>query len=154
MARFMAAHYQTEYVPEVAREMISSNSFTSEDIIQIGKAQNQRVREKLETANKVLFCDTDLITTQIYCRHYLKEVPPILFDLEKEIKFDHYFLFDIDVPWVADNLRDLHHQRDEMFQVFRAELEERAISYVLVTGNWEQRQNLISEAISYWTETV
>ena len=66
MAKFMAAHYQTEYVPEVAREMISSNNFTTEDIIQIGKAQNQRVREKLETANKVLFCDTDLITTQIY----------------------------------------------------------------------------------------
>src|SRR6187551_2644418 len=64
MAKRMAALYQTEYVPEVAREIISSNDFTIDDIIKIGHAQTQRIIDKLRIANKLLFCDTDLITTQ------------------------------------------------------------------------------------------
>ena len=64
----MAEIYHTEFVPEVAREMISSNEFTVEDIIHIGQAQTQRIKDKLKTANKILFCDTDLITTQIYSK--------------------------------------------------------------------------------------
>src|SRR5258707_173855 len=52
MAKRMAEIYRTEYAPEVAREMISSNDFTSEDIIRIGQAQNQRIKEKLKKANQ------------------------------------------------------------------------------------------------------
>jgi HTH-type transcriptional regulator, transcriptional repressor of NAD biosynthesis genes len=143
MAKNMAAQYQTEFVPEVAKEIISSNDFTFDDIIKIAKAQNARVIEKSKTANKLLFCDTDLITTQIYCRHYLKTVPPILLELEKEIVYDQYFLFDIDVPWVADQMRDLGERRKEMFEVFKSGLEKRAIPYQLVTGNWSEREAII-----------
>jgi HTH-type transcriptional regulator, transcriptional repressor of NAD biosynthesis genes len=143
MAKNMAAYYQTEFVPEVAREIVSSNDFTVDDIIRIAKAQNERVIEKSKTANKLLFCDTDLITTQIYCRHYLKSIPPILFELEKEIQYDQYFLFDIDVPWVVDHLRDLGDRRKEMFEVFKLELESRLIPHHLVTGNWSEREAII-----------
>lgn len=143
MAKNMAEYYQTEFVPEVAREIVSSNDFTFDDIVRIAKAQNQRVIEKAKTANKLLFCDTDLITTQIYCRHYLKSIPPILFELEKEITYDQYFLFDIDVPWVGDHLRDLGEKRKEMFEVFKLELEKRLINYQLVAGDWPLRDAII-----------
>jgi len=145
MAKKMATHYQTEFVPEVAREIVSSNDFSLDDIVRIAKAQNERVKEKMKTANRFLFCDTDLITTQIYCRHYLKTVPSILHELEKEIKYDQYFLFDIDVPWVADGLRDLGNERTEMFYVFKEELEKRDIQYTLVKGNWPKRASIIED---------
>ncbi len=140
MAKHLASYYQTEFVPEVAREIVSSNEFTIEDIIIIGHAYADRVAEKTKTANKILFCDTDLITTQIYCRHYLSEVPHVLYELEKKISFDHYFLFDIDVPWVADGMRDLGDRRQVMFNVFKRELEIRDSSYQLVRGNYEERE--------------
>ncbi len=143
MAKIMAAHYQTELVPEVAKEIISSNDFTFDDIIKIAEAQNARVIEKSKSANNLLFCDTDLITTGIYCQHYLKSVPPILAELEKEIVYDQYFLFDIDVPWVADGMRDLENRRKEMFEVFKSELEKRSIPYHLVAGNWSEREAII-----------
>ena len=60
MAKHMAEIYNTEFVPEVAREMISSNDFLLEDIIRIGQEQTKRIKDKLKTANKLLFCDTDL----------------------------------------------------------------------------------------------
>lgn len=145
MAKRFAEIFQTEFVPEVAREIVSSNEFTIEDIIRIGKAQTERVVEKTKIANKFIFCDTDLITTQIYCRHYLKIVPPILYQLEKQITYDTYFLFDIDVPWVEDGLRDLGTQRAKMFDAFKDELEKRGISYTLVKGSWVERQQIIEQ---------
>lgn len=143
MAKHFAKLYDTEFVPEVARELISSNDFTLDDIIRIGHAQTARVKEKLKTANKFLFCDTDLITTQIYSKKYLGVVPEIVFELEKEIHYDKYFLSDIDVPWVADGLRDLNNQREEMLKIFEDELVKRKIQFVRVKGNWKEREKII-----------
>lgn len=147
MAKDMAAFYNTEHVPEVSRELIDSNDFNREDIINIGRGQTERVFQKVKTANKILFCDTDLITTQIYSRHYLKVVPPILYQLEDMVSYDHYFLFDIDTPWVADGLRDLGDRRNEMFAIFKNELKHRQLKYTLVSGNWEARMRIVKEKI-------
>jgi HTH-type transcriptional regulator, transcriptional repressor of NAD biosynthesis genes len=147
MAIRMAEVYNTEFVPEVAREMVSSNDFALDDIIRIGQAQTDRVFEKLTEANKVLFCDSDLITTQIYSRHYLKEVPSVLYKLEDQIKYDFYFLFDIDTPWVEDGLRDLGKRREEMFAIFKNELECRGIAYILVKGNWNERERIVRSEV-------
>jgi HTH-type transcriptional repressor of NAD biosynthesis genes len=139
----MAEHYRTEFVPEVAKEFISSNQFSEEDIIRIGHAQTQRVQQKTSIANKILFCDTDLITTEIYSDTYLHVIPPVLKTLELQVRYDQYFLFDIDVPWVPDGLRDLGDKRQEMFLRFKGELEQREISYILVTGSHMQREQQI-----------
>lgn len=145
MAKKMAEKYQTQFVPEVARELITSNDFNREDIIMIGRAQTERIFEKKRRASKILFCDTDLITTQIYSRQYLKVVPPVLYELEKMVEYDLYFLFDIDVPWVNDGLRDLgdEKKREEMYAIFRAELDRRNIPYIKVQGDWEERERII-----------
>ena len=143
MAKKLADVYQTEFVPEVSREIVTTNDFSVDDIIRIGQAQTQRVLDKQKIAKKLLFCDSDLITTQIYCRHYLNVIPPVLFDLEKKVTYDRYYLFDIDVPWVADEIRDLGGRREEMFKIFRDELEKRKIPYQLVSGGYEERENFL-----------
>ena len=147
LAKRLANHFETTYVPEVARELISDNNFTAEDILRIGRAQTARVFEKIPTAHKVLFCDTDLITTQIYSRHYLHEVPDELFTLEKQVTYDHYFLFDVDVPWVSDGLRDLGDQRHEMFLIFKTELDKRKIPYTRVQGTYTQREKFLIDQV-------
>jgi HTH-type transcriptional regulator, transcriptional repressor of NAD biosynthesis genes len=149
MAKKMAEKYKTEFVPEVARELITSNHFNREDIINIGRAQTERIFQKARKANKILFCDTDLITTQIYSRHYLKVVPPVLYELEKMVEYDLYFLFDIDVPWVSDGLRDQgdEQQRTHMFEIFKNELDRRNIQYITVQGDWKERERIIVAAL-------
>lgn len=150
MAKKMAEKYKTEFVPEVAREFITSNNFNREDIIMIGRAQTERIFQRARKANKILFCDTDLITTQIYSKQYLKVVPPVLYELEKMVEFDQYFLFDIDVPWVGDGLRDLgdERKREEMFEVFKNELIRRNISYITVQGDWYEREQIIIKEVT------
>ena len=149
MARSMAETYSTQFVPEVAREIITSNDFNREDIVMIGRAQVERTFSKARKANEILFCDTDLITTEIYSRYYLGVVPPILYELENMIEYDMYFLFDIDVPWVNDGLRDLGDEqvRVKMFNTFKEELDRRNIVYVSVYGSWEEREQIVNHEL-------
>ena len=143
LAKKLAEYYKTVSVPEVAREMITSNDFTVDDIIRIGIAQTQRVLDMSKVANKFLFCDTDVITTQIYSKHYLDVVPEILYELEKKVVYDHYFFMDIDIPWVQDGLRDLGDRRIEMREVFMGELVKRGIQFTVVKGSFEERQRIV-----------
>jgi HTH-type transcriptional regulator, transcriptional repressor of NAD biosynthesis genes len=147
MAEKMAKRYNTIFVPEVAREMITTNDFTLDDIARIGVAHHERILERIKDANKILFCDTDAITTRIYSYHYLKAIPTVLEDLDVQMTYDKYFLFDIDVPWVADGLRDLGHEREKMHALFLNELQKRKINYTLVCGDWEQREKIITDEI-------
>ncbi|MCU0418831.1 MAG: AAA family ATPase [Cyclobacteriaceae bacterium] len=147
LSKQLAEEYQTVFVPEVAREIVTSNSFTVDDIIKIGRAQTQRVNDLRQRANKFLFCDTDVITTQIYSNHYLGVVPPVLYELEKEMRYDQYFLLYPDVAWVADGLRDLGERRVEMFDVFKHELVLRSIPYHLIQGDWNERFTLLKNTI-------
>lgn len=149
MAKKIAEQYNTVFVPEVARELITTNDFNREDIITIGRKQTERIFQQVRKANKFLICDTDLITTQIYSRHYLGVVPPVLYEFEKMVEYDQYFLFDIDVPWVNDGLRDLGemNKRREMYDLFKAELERRSISWIDVRGSWEERFKIVTTHI-------
>jgi HTH-type transcriptional repressor of NAD biosynthesis genes len=154
MAKKLAERYHTTFVPEVARELILSNEFSIDDIIKIGRAQHHRVEEMLKGANKLLFCDTDAITTQIYSRHYLHTVPEVLFELEAKWRYDQYFLFDIDVPWVKDDMRDLGHRRQEMYDTFKGELDVRRMPYIKVNGSWQEREHIITNVIDQWLSPV
>lgn len=147
LAKKMAAHYNTEFVPEAARDILISNDFREKEIIAIGNLQHQYIEEKLKTANKLLFCDTGAITTQIYSQHYLGNVPHEIYEFEEQTTYDLYFLLDIDIPWIADPLRDQGHHRKAMMQIFRKELEKRKIEYVLISGSNEARERKVNEVI-------
>ena len=147
LASRLADHYGTLFVQEVARDLITSNNLTLDDYEQIGYAQTAAVLEAVPKANRLLICDTDVITTAIYADIYLDAVPVILRELEQKVAYDLYFLLDIDVPWVADGLRDLGHRRREIYLKFKAALDERGSAYVLVSCTWEERWNTVTEAI-------
>lgn len=139
MARQLAADYETIFVPEVARDIITSNEFTLDDFIRIGHAQTQAVQVAERTANRILFCDTDVITTQIYSDIYMHEVPSVLYELERQVHYDAYILLNIDVPWMSDNLRDFGDRRVEMLGRFKHELDRRKLPYQLVSGSYSER---------------
>lgn len=148
LSQRLAQQFNTNFVQEAARDILTTNDINESIIIEIGKKQTQLVQERMLTANKVLFCDTDVITTQIYAKHYLGYTPEILFNLEKEIKYDLYFLLDIDVDWVEDPLRDLGHRREEMFEKFKKELDFREMSYQVISGSWSERIQKITEIVN------
>jgi nicotinamide riboside kinase len=48
---------------------------------------------------------------------------------------------------VADGLRDLGDRRKEMFEIFKAALEERDIEYILVQGDYAEREKTVRKVI-------
>ena len=147
MAGIIARRFGAEWVPEVSREMIDSNSFSLGDIERIGLAQLRRMQEAETRQAKLVVCDTDLITTAIYSEHYLGTIPAIISELEKQQHIDRYFLFDIDVPWVADGLRDLGNRRELMLSKCREGLERRGLTYTLVRGTYQEREEFLVNEI-------
>ena len=57
--------------------------------------------------DKIVFCDTDLLTTATYSKLYFNNYcDPLLDKYSKLNYYDLYLLMDIDIPWVKDDLRD------------------------------------------------
>jgi nicotinamide riboside kinase len=60
--------------------------------------------EALKNANKILFCDTNVLVTQIWSEtHFEGYCDPKILAAVKQVHYDLYLLTDIDIPWEADD---------------------------------------------------
>ncbi|WP_224491225.1 AAA family ATPase [Robertkochia flava] len=146
LARRLAQHYQTEWVPEYARDYLQDKwdrekqVCQPEDIIPIAEGQMHLENTLGEKADKVLILDTNLLVTRVYSEAYYNGyVDPLLEKYAIENKYDLYLLTYIDTPWVADDLRDRPDQREEMFNMFEKTLQKYDKPYVILTGTEEER---------------
>lgn len=146
LAQQLAAHYNTVWVPEMARQVLGDKKCELKDFPAIAYAQYAETQRQTLYANKILICDTDLIVTQVYEALYFDYVHQEVLDLQRLEHYDLYLFCDTDIPWVADSQRDLGHLREEMKAKFKAELEKKNIDYQWIRGDWAQRFQL---AIQY-----
>lgn len=141
LCRQLAAHYQTVWVNEYARGYLDHKvvPLGPEDVLPIARGQAASEEALARQANRVLFCDTDLLMTSVYSEIYYGACPEWL-HRDIDARTYHLYLFlDVDVPWVADVQRDLGERRAEVRERFRCALENRGRPYLVVQGNWEQR---------------
>lgn len=141
----LAKHYKTTFVPELARNMFEWSALNIDELNlnhleQFARLQREAVKSMTHFANKVLICDSDNITTQIYSEIYCGKITEEIKSYEN-IEYDLYLLLDIDNPYVEEAQRNLKHRREEMFNRFKVELERRNIKYILINGSWEERFN-------------
>lgn len=153
LASRLARHFGTVFVPEFAREYLSRDGgrvgvCAEEDIEPIARGQIDAEARGAEAARGgLLVCDTDLIVTRIYARHYFGRCPGWI---EEEIglrRYDLHLLLDIDVPWVPDPLRDQGHARPEFRDLFQRELLAHGCKFVEISGDWDARFAKAVEAI-------
>ena len=76
LAKELATYYKTNWVPEYAREYLQ-NKWDNEqktcefhDLLPIAVGQMNLENKLSLTANKILFCDTDLLETKVYSETY------------------------------------------------------------------------------------
>jgi len=67
---------------------------------------------------------------------------------------DLYLLLDIDVPWVADRVRDSGDTRDALHERFCDVLDEFGANVVTIRGNWDERLRKAIGAIDARTLTA
>ncbi len=144
LAAALADHFGTLWVPEASRALYEASGyrFSYNDVAAVAWAQLDGEEAAALRANRVLVCDTDALTTLLYARHYFGQVPPLLERLVAERTYALTFLCHPDIPWVPDPCRDSPEVRARLFEVFRAELQARAVPYVDVRGDEAERTDI------------
>ena len=146
LAKALAKEFNTGWVPEYMRMYLQEKwdqhqeICTEADMIPIAKGQIQLENEAAQKANKILFCDTNLLQNWVYANVYFEDFKNDL--LKKYVNKHHYDLYilcDIDVPWQADDLRDKPNEREKMFAIFANELTKRNLPYLKTSGSVEER---------------
>jgi len=133
-------------VPEFSRDYLQEKWDEEQkicepkDILPIAEGQMSLENAAAARANKVLFCDTNLLETVVYSQAYYDgHCDSTLLKHALKAHYDLYFLTYIDIPWVEDDLRDRPHQRELMFAKFKASLDRYNKPYQVLKGNNEER---------------
>ena len=116
----------------------------------LGNAERPGVSEE---ANRLLVCDTDLLTTQLWHEHYFGPCPPELTALSVSRAAHLYLVCDLDVQWVADGLRDSPRQRQWFHRRFLEELGRRGSAFQVLSGSREDRLERAIAAVESLLET-
>ena len=150
LAQQLAAHFETTWVPEYARTLLEAQAGTirQEDLIWIARGQLASEDALARNANRVLLCDTDVLTTRIWSETLYNACDPWIAEQAERHTYDLYLLLDVDVPWVADVVRYLPEQRQSFFERCRQELEARGRKYLHLRGSWEERFRLACSAVA------
>ena len=146
LAKLLANHYKSEWVPEFAREYLQKkwNKFqkvcTKEDLPVIVSEQLKMENKKISKAKKYLFCDTNILVTRIWSEtHFNGYCDPEIIKLSEQLSYDYYLLTSIDVPWKKDDLRDRPYDREKMFSYFKDALDNNNKPYSIIKGSIEER---------------
>lgn len=141
LAKQMAIHYQTIFVPEFAREYLENlgKAYVFEDIVKIAKKQLALENKLAEQAHKILFCDTDILVTKIWSYYKYNKCDPWIEEEAKSHRYDLYLLCDIDLPWVEDPLREHPGKREELFGLYLKELQQLKVRYAIISGTGPKR---------------
>ncbi len=158
LAKALATVFKTKWVPEFAREYLEEKRLQRgkvcavEDIYPIAEGQMKLENEAVQQANTFLFCDTNLLSTEVYSKAYFDGwCDSRVLEANKLNQYDIYFLTGIDVPFEQDLLRDRPHQRQGMFDAFKTALNEHNITYTFLQGSHDAR---MSQAMEYLKQYV
>lgn len=134
LAETLSRFYGAPWVPELARTRIESlnRPYTYSDIEDIAKAQTE---EEKQFNSGLVFFDTWLIITKVWFDFVYGHHPDWLDRYLGQSSVDLFLLCDIDLPWVADPLRENGGEnRKKLQQLYISELEKLNAKVKLISG--------------------
>lgn len=151
LARSLAQHYQTVWVPECGRYYWEGRQYApdpeiwdSYEFVEIAKQQAAMEDDLATRANKVVICDTDPLATCIWHKRYVGSEHPQVEQIADSRRYDLYILTQPDFGFVQDGTRESEHLRMTMHEWFVGVLQQKEKRYITVGGTHELR---MSEAI-------
>ena len=131
----LAAHYQTIWTPEYARQYLSENGtkYSYDDLLTIAKGQIANEENSIEILNQnnvesnelgitnKLILDTDMYVMKVWCEYVFNNCHHYILEQINQRNYDLYLLCDIDLPWTADEMREYPDDapRIELFTIYK-----------------------------------
>ncbi len=154
LAEWLSNAYQTLWVPEYAREYLEINGpdYLMEDVVAIAHGQLSREDAVAKNARKVLFCDTDLLVTKIWCEVVFGTCPEWIEQRFLAHRYDLYLLCYPDIPWEPDPLRENPDNREELFELYLKTLKDYKLPFHVVKGlgnvRFENARTFVDEILN------
>jgi NadR type nicotinamide-nucleotide adenylyltransferase len=141
LAAALADAFGAPWVPEAARRYAESASgpLSARTVEPIARLAMELQDAALRASPRLLFLDTDLVSTVVYARHYYGSCPAWI---EAQARFrlaDLYLLGAPDLPWTPDGVRDRPMLREELFASFASALEEIGGRVEVLRGSGSRR---------------
>ncbi|HBG71339.1 MAG: hypothetical protein A2W93_01515 [Bacteroidetes bacterium GWF2_43_63] len=148
LAEYLAAKFGGVSVPEYAREYLEKlgREYNFDDILKI--AQQQILNEdNAAIENKLVFCDTELLVTKIWCDDKFGHCHSWIIDELNKRKYDLVLLCNIDLPWEPDPQREDPHRREHLMTLYQEQVVEYYGNVAEVIGEGEDRLQFASKIV-------
>lgn len=154
LARQLAEHFNTVWIPEFARDFLENIKIKEDrdceerDLLPIVIGQTALENEALQKSTDFLFCDTNALVTKVYSDIYYNHCSEEIEEAARLHHYDLYFLTDKDVPWEDDGLRDSQEYRDSSFDVFKQNLIDYNKPFIQISGSKIERLEKASKIVT------
>jgi len=151
----LAAHYQTIWTPEYARQYLSEHGtkYTYDDLLIIAKGQIKNEEKSIELLDfkiednnnqakrNKLILDTDMYVMKVWCEYVFNNCHHYILEQINQRNYDLYLLCDIDLTWAADDMREYPDDRPrlELFTIYKELLINQNTPWGIVSGAGAQR---------------
>jgi HTH-type transcriptional regulator, transcriptional repressor of NAD biosynthesis genes len=154
LAERLATHFNAPWSREFAREFWDSHDATiaAKDLDAIARGQIANEEAAAAAAERVVFCDTELITCTLWNDVLFPGACPMWVRAqaeERSRRFAVYLLCDADVPFVPDPQRCFPdpNAREQARMLWRQALVSRALPTVEIRGDWAERERTAIAAV-------
>jgi NadR type nicotinamide-nucleotide adenylyltransferase len=145
----LAAHYDTQWVREYAREYLLTHgtAYSYDDLSTI--ARGQLALEDAAVCDSVLFIDTDLYVMKVWSEYVFGQCEAWILQEIVARHYDGYLLCRTDLPWVKDELREYPDlvTREKLYHIYRDILINQNVPWAEVGGEGENRLTNAIEAV-------
>ena len=136
-------------VPEVLREWCDREGRTPRIDEQFGIAREQQARiDAAAATHDLVVCDTTPMMIAVYSVMLFNDESLLPFAIEQQRRCAITLLTAIDLPWVADGLRDGPQVREPVDARLRALLDGHGIAWTRIAGQGAQRVDAALAAVT------
>jgi nicotinamide riboside kinase len=135
--------------------------YTYADLLTIAKGQVDLEDKYIATSNlrspipnsapvhSPLFIDTDMYVMKVWCEFVYGKSHPFILDQIAQRKYDLYFLCNLDLPWIPDDLREYPDlvTREKLYVIYKQIMMNQSVPCVEIRGDSEQRFKIAVESV-------
>ena len=149
----LAKRYDTTFASEYGRDFWTEHQvdrrITLEAFDEIAVGHMEREEAAVLGANRYLFVDTNAITTYMFSLDYYGQATALLtrLALENASRYDLFFLCEDDIPYDDTWDRSGDQKRKVFHKQIVADLQERRIPYIPLTGNLTERMQKVDQVL-------
>lgn len=153
LSKKLAAHFNTVWVPEYAREYLDrlGQVYQQEDLLEIAKGQVENEDKLSQKANRLLICDTNLVVIKIWSDIKYGNCHEWIIREMNARNYDHHLLMNVDLPWEYDPYREHPYVRESLFKRYEDELINLGVDFTIIRGNYQERFKKAVEIVAAYS---